>query len=47
MKDSIPEMTDVAAAAARIAGSVWHTSIVASAWLSEQSRADVWLKLNG
>ena len=45
MKDSIPEMTDVAAAAARIAGSVWHTPIVASAWLSEQSRADVWLKL--
>jgi threonine dehydratase len=40
-----PGLTDVEAAARRIAGLVWHTPIVRSAWLSDLTRADVWLKL--
>lgn len=41
----VPDISDVERAAARIAPFVWHTPIIQSAWLSEQSRADVWLKL--
>ncbi len=40
-----PEIADVTAAAARIAGRVRPTPIARSAWLSELTGADVWLKL--
>src|SRR5262245_38769255 len=41
----IPDLADVQRAATRIAPFVWHTPIVHSSWLSDRSRASVWLKL--
>lgn len=41
----IPDLSAVEAAAARIAPFIWHTPVIHSRWLSEQSRANVWLKL--
>jgi threonine dehydratase len=43
--EAVPDRSDVDRAAARIAPFVWHTPIIQSAWLSEQSHSDVWLKL--
>lgn len=40
-----PTQADVAAAARRIEGLVWHTPLLYSAWLSKKTGADVWLKL--
>jgi threonine dehydratase len=40
-----PEIGDVTAAAARIAGRIRPTPLVRSAWLSDATGADVWLKL--
>jgi threonine dehydratase len=40
-----PTTADVEAAARRIAPLVWHTPMARSAWLSEATRSDVWLKL--
>jgi len=40
-----PSLEDVRAAARRIGRSVFHTPLVRSAWLSDLSGADVWLKL--
>jgi len=40
-----PSPEDVRAAARRIARTVFHTPLVRSAWLSDRSGADVWLKL--
>jgi threonine dehydratase len=39
------QVADVEAAARRIAPFVWHTPIIRSPWLSELTRAEVWLKL--
>jgi threonine dehydratase len=41
----VPTAADIAAAAARISGSVRTTPFVRSAWLSRVAGADVWLKL--
>jgi threonine dehydratase len=38
-------ITDIEAAARRIAPFVWHTPIVRSPWLSSVTKAEVWLKL--
>jgi threonine dehydratase len=40
-----PTAADVAAAARRIAGRVWRTPLLESAWLSDAAGAPVWLKL--
>ena len=40
-----PTAADIAAAARRIAGIAWHTPLLRSAWLSDLTGADVWLKL--
>jgi threonine dehydratase len=40
-----PALSDVQAAARRIEGTAWRTPLVPSAWLSELTGADVWLKL--
>jgi threonine dehydratase len=40
-----PTAADIAAAATRIAGIAWHTPLLRSAWLSDLTGADVWLKL--
>jgi threonine dehydratase len=40
-----PSADDVAQAAARLTGRVWHTPLLPSAWLSDVTGADVWLKL--
>lgn len=40
-----PALSDVEAAARRIAGTGWRTPLVPSAWLSDLTGADVWLKL--
>jgi threonine dehydratase len=40
-----PTPEDIAAAAVRVAPLVWHTPLIPSPWLSDLTRADVWLKL--
>ena len=40
-----PVFSDVKDAARRLAGSIWHTPLVRSDWLSSVTGADVWLKL--
>lgn len=42
---SRPSIADVETAAARLKGSVWHTPLLRSAWLSAVTGADVLLKL--
>jgi len=42
---SRPSISDVEAAARRIASFVWHTPLIRSPWLSSVTGADVWLKL--
>jgi threonine dehydratase len=42
---SAPTADDISAAAKRIAGIAWHTPFLHSAWLSDLTGADVWLKL--
>lgn len=41
----LPTLADVDAAHARVRGCAWHTPLVRSAWLSDRTGADVWLKL--
>lgn len=41
----LPTLADIDAAAARIRPHAWKTPLVRSAWLSERTGADVWLKL--
>ena len=41
----VPTLSDIRAAAARIAGTVGPTPLVYSHWLSEIAKGDVWLKL--
>ena len=45
MSGSPPNIDDVVAASDRLAGHVWHTPLIRSAWLSGVTGADVWLKL--
>ena len=40
-----PDIFEIERAAERLAPFVWHTPIIPSAWLSDLSRASVWLKL--
>ena len=40
-----PSLDDVRAAARRIGGLAWRTPLIHSPWLSEVTRAEVWLKL--
>lgn len=40
-----PTAADIAAAARRVAGIAWHTPLLHSAWLSDLTGGDVWLKL--
>jgi threonine dehydratase len=42
---AIPTVDDIRAAAGRIAHAVFHTPLVKSHWLSEETGADIWLKL--
>jgi threonine dehydratase len=41
----LPSLAEIEAAAERIRGHAWHTPLVRSAWLSDRTGADVWLKL--
>ena len=40
-----PTIADIQTAAQRLVGHVWHTPLVASSWLSDVARAEVFLKL--
>jgi threonine dehydratase len=40
-----PTITDIESAAVRLSGHVWHTPLVPSRWLSEQTGAEILLKL--
>jgi threonine dehydratase len=44
-ESSAIQIADVEAAARRIGPFIWHTPIVRSPWLSDLTRAEVWLKL--
>lgn len=41
----LPNLADIDAAATRIRGHAWRTPLLRSAWLSDRTGADVWLKL--